>query len=235
MGKESIVEIPEGSGNKYRYEYQDGATVYRGPVGSAPPLDEEHFFTMVAEGVITEFPGMKEASVSDFRGWAGIPPNVEDFDLIGHSIYSGKYDSPPESFDDLYYWRTHGVGQTPQAEFFRTVVHKLEPRAHFQLDEKTKVNFYSFPIDPWANAVLDDWSKIEQGPKSLVVAAKEVNGQPDFNDVWVLFGWLKNDDPKHLITWPMYRPTLFKTFDTQIERMQRAANQGKILEYGKSR
>jgi len=40
-----IVEIPEGSGNKYRYEYEPfhGKTIYRGPVGSAPALTEDEF------------------------------------------------------------------------------------------------------------------------------------------------------------------------------------------------
>lgn len=43
--KESIVEIPEGSGNQYRYEYDpsSGKTLYRGPVGTAPALSEEEF------------------------------------------------------------------------------------------------------------------------------------------------------------------------------------------------
>jgi len=43
MPKESRVEIPSGSGNFYRYAYEDGRTVYRGPVGSAPDLAEEEF------------------------------------------------------------------------------------------------------------------------------------------------------------------------------------------------
>ena len=43
MGKESVVEIPPGSGNHYRYEYVDGATVYKGPVGDGPALSEEEF------------------------------------------------------------------------------------------------------------------------------------------------------------------------------------------------
>lgn len=43
MGKESIVEIPEGSGNQYRYVYEDGKTLYKGPVGDAPELTEEGF------------------------------------------------------------------------------------------------------------------------------------------------------------------------------------------------
>jgi len=39
----TTVEIPEGSGNKYRYEYEGGSTVYKGPVGEAPELSEEEF------------------------------------------------------------------------------------------------------------------------------------------------------------------------------------------------
>jgi len=40
MGKESQVEI---NGHLYRYEYVDGETVYRGPVGDAPELSEQAF------------------------------------------------------------------------------------------------------------------------------------------------------------------------------------------------
>jgi len=46
MGKESIVEIPPGSGNHYRYEYVDGKTLYKGPIGDAPTLTEKEFFDM---------------------------------------------------------------------------------------------------------------------------------------------------------------------------------------------
>lgn len=49
MGKESKVEIPEGSGNFYRYEYEDGQTLYRGPVGDAPSISEEEFMAMSTE------------------------------------------------------------------------------------------------------------------------------------------------------------------------------------------
>ena len=47
--KENIVEIPEGSGNKYRYSYEDGQTVYKGPVGSAPDLGEAEFLMGIGE------------------------------------------------------------------------------------------------------------------------------------------------------------------------------------------
>lgn len=43
MGKENIVEIPEGSGNKYKYAYEGGRTAYLGPVGSSPSLSEAEF------------------------------------------------------------------------------------------------------------------------------------------------------------------------------------------------
>jgi hypothetical protein len=43
MGRESIVEIPQGSGNHYRYTYDEGQTKYLGPVGTAPALTEEEF------------------------------------------------------------------------------------------------------------------------------------------------------------------------------------------------
>jgi hypothetical protein len=49
MSKESIVEIPRGSGNRYRYAYEDGETLYRGPVGSAPPLDEDMFLEQMVK------------------------------------------------------------------------------------------------------------------------------------------------------------------------------------------
>jgi len=46
----TTVEIPEGSGNRYRYEYEEGATVYKGPVGTAPELSEEEFLEMFSMG-----------------------------------------------------------------------------------------------------------------------------------------------------------------------------------------
>jgi len=42
MGKENIVKIKDG---RYRYEYDDasGKTIYKGPVGTSPPLTEQQF------------------------------------------------------------------------------------------------------------------------------------------------------------------------------------------------
>jgi len=47
----TTVEIPEGSGNRYRYDYEEGATVYKGPVGNAPALDEEEFLSLMEMGI----------------------------------------------------------------------------------------------------------------------------------------------------------------------------------------
>lgn len=45
IGAVTIVEIPQGSGNRYRYGYNkaSGKTIYLGPVGSVPMLSEEEF------------------------------------------------------------------------------------------------------------------------------------------------------------------------------------------------
>jgi len=45
MGKESVVEIPPGSGNRYRYAYDPDTQKmrYMGPVGESPPIDEVTF------------------------------------------------------------------------------------------------------------------------------------------------------------------------------------------------
>jgi len=43
--KESVVEIPSGSGNRYRYRYDPGSkkTIYLGPAGQAPEIGEQEF------------------------------------------------------------------------------------------------------------------------------------------------------------------------------------------------
>jgi hypothetical protein len=51
------VEIPKGSGHKYRYDYDDGKMVYRGPVGEAPQISEAEFLAMV-----TMFPDKEPAN-----------------------------------------------------------------------------------------------------------------------------------------------------------------------------
>jgi hypothetical protein len=57
MGKESQVEIPVGSGNFYRYEYDEssGKTQYRGPVGDAPAIKEQEFFDLHLQPEVGRF------------------------------------------------------------------------------------------------------------------------------------------------------------------------------------
>jgi len=63
----TTVEIPEGSGNRYRYEYEEGATVYKGPVGDSPQLTEEEFLER-----------MKVASRGEFEGREMVREPIED-------------------------------------------------------------------------------------------------------------------------------------------------------------
>jgi len=46
----TVVEIPPGSGNRYRYEYEGGKTQYKGPVGTAPEMGEEEFLNVIGKG-----------------------------------------------------------------------------------------------------------------------------------------------------------------------------------------
>jgi hypothetical protein len=51
MCPDSIVEIPEGSGNNYRYRYnpESGKSEYLGPVGDSPEIAETEFLAMMTE------------------------------------------------------------------------------------------------------------------------------------------------------------------------------------------
>jgi len=53
MGKTTTVEIPPGSGNKYRYVYdtRTGETVYLGPVGDVPELSEIDFMRYLLDEI----------------------------------------------------------------------------------------------------------------------------------------------------------------------------------------
>jgi hypothetical protein len=70
MSKESIVEIPVGSGNRYKYEYRDGRTWYVGPVGEAPPISEAQFLRL------TEMVALGGVPVR--RDWGYIDPDADD-------------------------------------------------------------------------------------------------------------------------------------------------------------
>jgi hypothetical protein len=63
MGKVSTVEIPQGSGNLYRYEYTDGQTRYLGPVGNAPAISEIELLRTISEKDLEEKWGVKIVGV----------------------------------------------------------------------------------------------------------------------------------------------------------------------------
>jgi len=78
----SIVEIPPGSGNRYKYVYdaETKATVYKGPVGNAPALDEEEFLEMMGidDDVVV--------GVGDFVEWVD---DWRDFDPPRPKVLEG--------------------------------------------------------------------------------------------------------------------------------------------------
>ena len=83
--KESIVEIPPGSGNHYRYEYVDGKTVYRGPVGNAPSLHEEEFLLMAQLGV-EEGIDSREDEINFIVARGSIEDSPENRSLVGSMV-----------------------------------------------------------------------------------------------------------------------------------------------------
>jgi len=73
--KENIVEIPEGSGNHYRYGYQDGSTIYLGPVGDAPALAEAEFNRLMMGGMSDFTRNNLRVALQKYNGeWP--PPNL---------------------------------------------------------------------------------------------------------------------------------------------------------------
>jgi len=83
MGKESQVEIPEGSGNFYRYEYDDGKTVYKGPVGDAPGINEQEFFDLYMQPDMSRLAGYLKAGTDVFIVYGtGKPGNKQRREIM---------------------------------------------------------------------------------------------------------------------------------------------------------
>ena len=68
MPEGSRVEIPDGSGNFYRYEYDPATqkTIYRGPSGSAPAISEDQFLDIMG----SEQPRLP----TEVEGWFWVDP-----------------------------------------------------------------------------------------------------------------------------------------------------------------
>jgi hypothetical protein len=102
MTKESIVEIPPGSGNQYRYAYEDGKTVYLGPVGDAPTLVEENFLRELEDLITT--PKVTRSDIKKDARALDAPEKVkEDWMNILNAdkiIRQSMWDKPTHWFKD---------------------------------------------------------------------------------------------------------------------------------------
>jgi len=73
----TVVEIPPGSGNRYKYVYEEGATVYKGPVGDSPQLTEGEFLERMVGGI----------TIHD-----SLPlnlPSITDWPVVEDGLYAG--------------------------------------------------------------------------------------------------------------------------------------------------
>jgi len=120
MPQESIVEIPSGSGNKYRYRYEDGRTIYRGPVGDAPELDEEKFLFAIRYSL----PGWDQLSQTEKNIVSGKASQEERQRYLeeGKSEYRVvAYGDETMSYGDAYF-----SADSPQEAMRKTtVIHNL--------------------------------------------------------------------------------------------------------------
>ena len=94
MPKDSIVEIPSGSGNRYRYEYSEGQTLYRGPVGSAPEIGEQEFLKAldrpevrrIREEIQIALDGIEDTEVKFTVGSASYSTNTATFKVEAATV-----------------------------------------------------------------------------------------------------------------------------------------------------
>ena len=105
MSRESIVEIPSGSGNKYRYEYSEGKTRYKGPVGDAPEIGEAEFNMVIARKSSNDIQlPMNNKRMEDIWALAESRKNLTQFrDTIRSHPYN--YDLTDHETDVL--WKLH--------------------------------------------------------------------------------------------------------------------------------
>jgi len=85
--KESIVVI---SGHRYRYEYVDGATVYRGPVGDAPELSEQEFLAAMIIPDHQRLVGTLEKAFGEIEGLYSISSESRGDKTTIWAVYKQK-------------------------------------------------------------------------------------------------------------------------------------------------
>jgi len=162
MPKESVVEIPSGSGNKYRYEYSDGATVYRGPVGSAPELGEEEFNMLTVEMPFGIGVGLESSQEEAFDVINNVYPQGDEIPSSEWYKEMEKAEQMVKLANDLrlYHgirvdtewlknwmkWST-GIGSYSLHTAFRNnVIDKLEPEQKAKARELYKENRWFSPL-----------------------------------------------------------------------------------------
>jgi len=111
----TTVEIPPGSGNRYRYEYEEGATVYKGPVGDSPEMSEGEFIYAMtispAENVVeVQYdirPYIVNGQVIETDRWMGTEAMAMD-ELFSLARIIGPDTSSDKRRKAIYYAMSHG-------------------------------------------------------------------------------------------------------------------------------
>lgn len=171
MSKESVVEIPDGSGNFYRYEYVDGETKYRGPVGDAPPLNEEEFLRLTTG----HKPGGKPNYIHQLED--EIIRNQEDArelnqEMIDLWVYlnSDKFKSPGELRG--YVNVSDVLHRLPRVNYFG-----VEPRPKAEIRDNPKTGMFELwaPQSMASGEFQKDFKKVKEaiGPGGWDVDIEE--------------------------------------------------------------
>jgi len=143
MPKESVVEIPSGSGNKYRYVYDPAnrATKYLGPVGDSPDLGEQEFMNLF--NLNMNYQERDKIIFGKVLDWdAKIPPSGSFTDLSAADLQllldknfieadeTQNFSPSTEDFLDFMkrYPRTtaHGYAISPKRDDYRVTLEGVE-------------------------------------------------------------------------------------------------------------
>lgn len=162
MGKVSTVEIPEGSGNLYRYEYQDGKTEYLGPIGSAPELNEQEFMAELLLGQpvkTTDIEHSLRAKIGDYteKMWESSVEVPVYVDGVGISLKKEGDPSAKSYFDRKDRWEQFDVAITETDEGY--IVYTIQDVPY----EEPQVHERGFPKGTPLDVMTDEMVKQIEG------------------------------------------------------------------------
>lgn len=172
MGKESVVEIPENSGNQYRYVYSEGKTAYLGPVGQAPPLSEHEFFDIMKE----ERYGKVRIDVSSLT-----ETDKAIFIKITKGINQKQFDPPLEIWmpkSQVRYYESRPGRWIVQVPMWLAEDRKLDPNDFWSI--RLDRRLYNRPGKPTLNDIEFEWLK----KQVLHPKTKEVNTSQIAHLMW---------------------------------------------------